>query len=167
MSERDFEQNKKQGPEDGLSDDHDQLDIIEEQIFKKISAIKDLKQLNKVQQFTDDQIFNGNISEMLGDSKDGEQDNEETNGTEDGAEEDDDDDDSYFECDIERYVSFEDKLEFAERLKGSTKEQITQIIKLMGELQPQALDDYGNSRVQLKIDMIEKDAFLKCKEIMD
>ena len=62
---------------------------------------------------------------MLGDSKDGEQDNEETNGTEDGAEEDDDDDDSYFECDIERYVSFEDKLEFAERLKGSTKEQIT------------------------------------------
>jgi hypothetical protein len=27
---------------------------------------------------------------------------------------DDDDDDSYFECDIERYVSYEDKLTLAE-----------------------------------------------------
>lgn len=32
--------------------------------------------------------------------------------------EEDDDDEDDFECDIERYVPFEDKLEFAERLKS-------------------------------------------------
>jgi len=33
------------------------------------------------------------------------------------------------------------------------------------EMQPQALDDYGNSRVQLKIDMVEREVYLKCIEI--
>lgn len=36
------------------SDDQDQLDIIEEQINKKISCIKEMKQLNQVQQLSDD-----------------------------------------------------------------------------------------------------------------
>ena len=41
------------------------------------------------------------------------------------------------------------------------------MIKIMIDLQPQALDDYGNSRLQLKIDMIERDAFEKCREILN
>jgi hypothetical protein len=48
-----------------------------------------------------------------------------------GSEDDDD-----FECDIEKYVPFEEKLEFAERLKTSKREVITQIIKLLTEIQP-------------------------------
>ena len=41
------------------------------------------------------------------------------------------------------------------------------MIKIMIEMQPQALDDYGNSRLQLKIDMIEREAFEKCREILN
>ena len=84
---------------------------------------------------------------------------------EDTAEEEDDDDD--FECDIEKYVPFEEKLVFAEKLKNSPRDILTAIIKLVIEIQPQAIDDFGNSRVQLKIDMIEKEAFTKCQELMD
>ena len=50
------------------SDDQDQLDIIEEQIHKKISGIKDMKQLNQIQQLSDDQIFNSDeiINQIIG-----------------------------------------------------------------------------------------------------
>ena len=50
------------------SDDQDQLDIIEEQIHKKINGIKDVKQLNQIQQLSDDQIFNNEemINRIIG-----------------------------------------------------------------------------------------------------
>lgn len=35
------------------------------------------------------------------------------------------------------------------------------------ESQPQAIEDYGKGRIQLKIDLIEREAYLKCLEIMD
>ena len=89
-----------------------------------------------------------------------------TNENEEESADEDDEDEDEFECDIEKYVKFEEKLEFAERLKTSKREVVTQIIKLLTEIQPQGIDDYGNSRVQLKIDMIEKDAYLKCLEIL-
>ena len=85
-------------------------------------------------------------------------------GNEDSDDEDDDDDD--FECDIEKYVPFEEKLVFAEKLKSAPRDILTAIVKLVIELQPQAIDDFGNSRVQLKIDMIEKEAFLKCQALI-
>lgn len=84
---------------------------------------------------------------------------------------DDDDDDDDFECDIERYVTFQEKLEFAERLKSCSqdysKECLTEIIKTIQDVCPQAVEDYRNSRIQLKIDMIERDAHSKSLEIMD
>ena len=82
-----------------------------------------------------------------------------------GKDDDDDDDDDDFECDIERYVPFEEKIELAEKLKTCSKECLTQIIKIVTEMQPTALDDYGNSRVQLKIDMVEREVYLKCIEV--
>lgn len=85
-------------------------------------------------------------------------------GNEESVEEDDDDDD--FECDIEKYVPFVEKLAFAEKLKNSHRDALTAIVKLVTEIQPQAIDDYGNSRVQLKIDMIEKEAFNKCQSLL-
>lgn len=39
-----------------------------------------------------------------------------------GENEDDDDDDDDFECDIERYVPFDDKMEFAEKMKNNSGE---------------------------------------------
>lgn len=154
-----------------LNEDQDQLDIIEEMIKHRLDQITDVKQLNKLQQFSDDQILNTDINELLG-TQTGEAatteaekvDTQENEGNEESAEEDDDDDD--FECDIEKYVPFEDKLAFAEKLKNSHRDALTAIVKLVTEIQPQAIDDYGNSRVQLKIDMIEKEAFNKCQALL-
>jgi hypothetical protein len=43
--------------------------------------------------------------------------NAEENDQESLDEDDEDDEDEDFECDIERYVKFEDKIDFAEKLK--------------------------------------------------
>ena len=51
-------------------------------------------------------------------------------------EDDDEDDDDDFECDIDRYVTFADKLDFAEKIKNVSKEGLTQMIKIMIEMQP-------------------------------
>ena len=68
----------------------------------------------------------------------------------DGVDDDDDDEDD-FECDIERYVPFEEKLEFAERLKSCnhdfSKECLTEIIKTIQDVCPQAVEDFRNSRI--------------------
>lgn len=50
---------------------------------------------------------------------------DDTNGNEEDSVADDDEDDDDFECDIEKYVPFEEKLEFAERLKSSKREVVT------------------------------------------
>ena len=84
---------------------------------------------------------------------------------EDCSDEDDDEDDD-FECDIERYVPFSQKISFAEKIKHCSRDGLTQIMKIIAEIQPQAVDDYGNSRVQLKIDLIEREAFEKCWDVL-
>lgn len=76
------------------------------------------------------------------------------------------DDDDDFECDIEKFVPFEDKLLFAEKLKSVSRECLTELTKLLIEIQPQSVDDFQNSRMQLKIDLVERDSFLKCIEII-
>jgi hypothetical protein len=48
-----------------------------------------------------------------------------------------------------------------------TKEGLTQIINYLKEKQPDAIDDLGNDRLQIKIDMIEREAFNHCKEILN
>lgn len=143
------------------SNDLDQVEIIEEQIKKKVDQIQDMQQLNKVSQMNEDQIFNNEdiAKETKTPDDEPEQDTPE--------EEDDLSDEEDFECDIERYVKFEDKIDFAEKLKQVPKDGLTKIIKIVQELQPQALDDYGNNRLQLKIDMIERPAFLKCREVLN
>lgn len=147
------------------SNDMDQLEIIEEQIQKRVNQISDMKQLNRVQGLSDDAIFNND--ELLQDIVTADNVPGDDQDAESPDEDDEDDDDDDFECDIERYVKFDDKIDFAEKLKTVSKEGLTQIVKIVQELQPQALDDYGNNRLQLKIDMIERDAFLKCREILN
>ena len=79
----------------------------------------------------------------------------------------DEDEDDEFECDTDKYVLFEDKLAFSERLKNCSRECLTDVTKLIIEQQPLAVDDFGNNRYQLKVDMIERDVFEKCIKIMD
>mmetsp|Transcript_2130 Transcript_2130/g.3757 ORF Transcript_2130/g.3757 Transcript_2130/m.3757 type:complete len:115 (+) Transcript_2130:20-364(+) len=79
----------------------------------------------------------------------------------------DEEEDDDFECDIEKYVPYEDKISFTEKLKISGTDCLTQITKLLLEIQPQAVDDFDNGKAQLKIDLIDKDAFLKCLEILE
>ena len=83
------------------------------------------------------------------------------------GEEDSDDD---FECDIERYVPFNDKLTLAEKLRVCHQEYprecLTDIMKRIAECtSSQALEDYGNGRVQLKIDLIERETYFEIMKI--
>ena len=78
-----------------------------------------------------------------------------------------DDDDDDFGYDPERYVPIDEKVEFSDNIKKVTKEGLTQIINYLKEKQPDAIDDLGNDRLQIKIDMIEREAFNHCKEILN
>ena len=82
---------------------------------------------------------------------------------EDGEEDEEDDDFGY---DPERYVPFDEKAKFAELIKRVTKEGLTQIVNYLQEKQPEAVDDFGNDRLQLRIDFIEREAFNYCREIL-
>lgn len=44
-------------------------------------------------------------------------------------------------------------------MKRATKEGLTQIMNYLLEKQPEAVEDFGNDRLQIKVDMIEKAAF--------
>jgi len=64
-------------------------------------------------------------------------------------------------------VPFDEKIEFSETLKRATKEGLTQIINYLKEKQPDALEDFGNDRLQLRIDLIEREAFIHCRELLN
>jgi hypothetical protein len=67
----------------------------------------------------------------------------------------------------EKYVPFTEKAEFADLMKRVTKEGLTQIVNYLLEKQPEAIDDCGNDRLQIKVDMIEREAFDHCKEMLN
>ena len=64
-------------------------------------------------------------------------------------------------------MPFDEKIEFSETLKRATKEGLTQIINYLKEKQPDALEDFGNDRLQLRIDLIEREAFNQCRELLN
>jgi hypothetical protein len=64
-------------------------------------------------------------------------------------------------------VPFDEKAELADSLKKVSKEGLTQIVNYLKEKQPDALEDFGNDRLQLKIDAIEREAFNHCREIIN
>lgn len=77
-----------------------------------------------------------------------------------------DDEDDDFGYDPERYVPFDEKVEFADLMKRATKDGLTQIVNYLLEKQPEAVEDYGNDRLQIKVDLIEKQAFTYCKDML-
>ncbi|CDW88115.1 bromodomain containing protein [Stylonychia lemnae] len=78
-----------------------------------------------------------------------------------------DEDDDDFGYDPERYVPFDEKVEFADLMKRATKDGLTNIVNYLLEKQPEAVEDYGNDRLQIKVDMIEKQAFQYCKDVLN
>lgn len=81
----------------------------------------------------------------------------------DGAADEEDDD---FGFDPERYVPFEDKIQFADLMKKASKEALTQVMNYLIENQPEVVEDLGHERFQVKIDFIERQPFHHCKEIL-
>ena len=49
-----------------------------------------------------------------------------------GSGEDDDDDD--FECDIERYIPFDEKMEFTDKMKHCSKEGLSKVVAIIQEI---------------------------------
>lgn len=84
-------------------------------------------------------------------------------GRSDDEKEDDDDD---FGFDPERYVPFNEKVEFADLMKKCTKEGLTKIVKYLQEHQPEAIQDFENDRIQIKIDVIEREIFNECRDVL-
>ena len=69
-------------------------------------------------------------------------------------------------------MPYDEKMRLADRLKTCaqvySKECLTDIMRRIGEAQScQALEDYGNGRVQLKIDLIERDVYHDILKIFD
>lgn len=138
--------------------------------------IRDLKTLNRVQQLTDEQIL-GVDEEEFRDKLNDELNSQGQHGMPRGSTEldgnfdrdeefdDDEDDDDDFEQEMEKYVPFAEKLRLAEQIKSCSKECLTEVVKHLLEEQPSCIDDYGNSRIQLKIDLIEREPYLACVEI--
>ena len=120
--------------------------------------IRDLKEQLKIENHSD--LKNGKIGGLdAADSSDDEERKEskkKENGSRNGAVDDDDEDFGY---DPERYVPFEEKVEFADLMKRATKDGLTNIVNYLLEKQPEAVEDYGNDRLQIKVDMIEKKPF--------
>ena len=79
----------------------------------------------------------------------------------------DDDDDENFGFDPERYVPFEEKISFSEQIKKTSREGLTEVVKILQEKCPTAIEDYGNDRLQIKVDLIERPSFDICLEIIN
>ncbi len=78
-----------------------------------------------------------------------------------------DDEDEDFGFDPDRYVPFDEKVGFSDLIKRCTKDGLTEIVKYLADNQPEALEDFGNDRLQIKIDAIERPAFDHCKDLLN
>lgn len=82
---------------------------------------------------TDDQILNCDMDEFSK-TKDESLDLPNREAADPLQDSEDSNDDDDFECDIERYVPFEEKLTLADNLKTCSRECLTEIIKLIQEI---------------------------------
>ena len=89
-----------------------------------------------------------------------------TNDATKGSKNKNDDDDEDFGFDPDRYVPFEEKAEFADLMKKASKEGLTQVVEYLLHNHPEAIEDQGNNRLQIKVDQIEKAAFLICRDVL-
>ena len=120
------EYSKRNDDDMSLRSEDDQLELLEEQVSKRMAAIKDMKTLHHVAHMTDEQMLTTELCKTCGlqaTCKDCAGSQEPAAKPEIGGplgnanilgEEEYDDD---FECDIERYVPFNDKLALAEKLR--------------------------------------------------
>ena len=54
-------------------------------------------------------------------------------------------------------------MRFADQLKRATRDQLTEIIRTLNSEQKDSVEDLGSDKLQLRIDCIELDAYLKCQ----
>ena len=51
-------------------------------------------------------------------------------------------------------------------MKKATREQLTEIVNVLNVEQKDSVEDLGSDKLQLRIDCIELDAYLKCQQIL-
>ena len=79
-----------------------------------------------------------------------------------GSEESGDDSDEFGVFDPNKHVSFDEKVKFADQLKKASRDQLTELIRVLNTEQKDSVEDLGSDKLQLRIDCIELDAYLKC-----
>jgi hypothetical protein len=110
---------------------------------------------------------NGVSKTQLDLSSDDEEDSKKESDPKDKDEDEEDDEDEDFGFDPERYVPFDEKVDFADLIKRCTKDGLTEIVKYLQDKQPEAVEDFGNDRLQIKIDVIERPHFNHCKDVLN
>ena len=69
--------------------------------------------------------------------------------------------------DPSRHVSFDEKIRFSEQLKKCKRGKLTRIVEVLQKEQQDSVEDLGEEKLQLRLDQIELDAYLKCQQILD
>ena len=66
----------------------------------------------------------------------------------------------------DKYVSFDEKVKFSDQLKKCSREQLTAIIKVFQEEQSEVVEDLGQDKLQIRLDALELDTYIKCQQIL-
>ena len=88
--------------------------------------------------------------------------NKEPPKTQGEEEADGDSSDEFGVFDPSRHVSFDEKIRFSEQLKKCKRGKLTRIVEVLQKEQQDSVEDLGEEKLQLRLDQIELDAYLKC-----
>ena len=88
--------------------------------------------------------------------------NEEAKKADDG-----DSSDEFGVFDPAKHVSFDEKVKFSQQLMKCDREKLTRVVEVLQKEQLDSIEELGHEKLQLRLDCIELDAYLKCQQIMD
>ncbi len=64
-------------------------------------------------------------------------------------------------------MPFEKKVQFTEKVRRLTNNGLTNLVKKVKELCPDALEDVDNEKLHIKVDSLSKDNFSKLESLVD
>ncbi len=64
-----------------------------------------------------------------------------------------------------KHVSFDEKVKFSQQLMKCDREKLTRIVEVLQKEQLDSIEELGHEKLQLRLDCIELDAYLKCQQL--
>ena len=66
-----------------------------------------------------------------------------------------------------KHVSFDEKIKLSELMRKCSREKLTKIVTTLMSEQTDSVEDIGGDKMQLRLDCIELDSYLKCMQIIN